>query len=135
MLKKNKLIIDTNLWISWFIGNKKTSLNRILIDETIQILSCDDQIHELFEVIERTKFRKYFLNDDLAEFKLLFIDAVTFIDVKIKVKVSRDPNDDYLLALAKAAKANYLLTGDKDLLVLKKFENTSINTLTEFLTQ
>jgi hypothetical protein len=38
-----------------------------------------------------------------------------------------------LLALAKDSKATFLITGDKDLLVLKQFENTSIITLTEFL--
>jgi len=39
-----------------------------------------------------------------------------------------------LLSLAKDAKANYLLTGDKDLLVLKTFEVTQIVTITEFQT-
>lgn len=132
MRRKNKLIIDTNLWISWLIGNKKTPLSKLLADKTVEIFSCADQIHELFEVIERSKFRKHFHNEDLAEFKLFFIDAVIIIDVKIKIKVSRDSNDDYLLALAKTANADHLLTGDKDLLVLKKFENTRINTLQEY---
>lgn len=49
------------------------------------------------------------------------------------IKVCRDPNDDFLLALAKDGKANYLLTGDKDLLEIKAFEKIKIVTLAEFL--
>ena len=37
-------------------------------------------------------------------------------------------------ALAKDSKANYLLTGDKDLLILKTFDTTQIVTITEFQT-
>jgi putative PIN family toxin of toxin-antitoxin system len=129
MSRKSKLVIDTNLWISWLIGNKKTPLSKLLSDKTVEIFSCADQIDELFEVIERSKFRKHFHNENLAEFKLFFLDAVIILDVKIKIKASRDPKDDYLLALAKTANADYLLTGDQDLLILKKFENTRINTL------
>ena len=45
----------------------------------------------------------------------------------------RDVKDNYLLALSKDADADYLITGDKDLLVLKQFENTLIVTLAQFL--
>lgn len=132
MQRKSKLVIDTNLWISWLIGNKRTLLSNLLADETVVIFSSKVQIHELFEVIERKKFSKHFLNEDLYNFKLFFIDVVIILDVKVKVKASRDPKDDFLLELAKTANADYLLTGDKDLLVLKKFENTRINTLQEY---
>lgn len=40
--------------------------------------------------------------------------------------ICRDPKDDYLLALAKAAKADLLITGDEDLLVLKKYGKARI---------
>ena len=44
----------------------------------------------------------------------------------------RDPNDDFLLILAKDGKADYLITGDKDLLILNPFNKTKICTPTEF---
>lgn len=44
----------------------------------------------------------------------------------------RDPKDDYLLALAQEAKADYLLTGDKDLLVLEYIGKTQIITVSFF---
>jgi uncharacterized protein len=49
------------------------------------------------------------------------------------VKASRDENDNYLLSLAKDIKADYLVTGDKDLLVLEKFNRTRIVTFSQFL--
>ena len=45
----------------------------------------------------------------------------------------RDAKDNYLLALAKDSDANLLVTGDKDLLVIAKFENTEIVTYQELL--
>jgi uncharacterized protein len=45
--------------------------------------------------------------------------------------VSRDPFDDYILAAAVTGKAKYLVTADKDLLVLKEHKNINIVTPTE----
>jgi len=59
-----------------------------------------------------------------------FIDLVS---VKSNVKVCRDSKDDFLLALAKDGKADYLLTGDKDLLEIKNFGKTIILTISEFV--
>ena len=44
----------------------------------------------------------------------------------------RDPKDDFLLGLAKKSSADYLVTGDKDLLDLKKYQNTEIITIDMF---
>jgi predicted nucleic acid-binding protein len=46
--------------------------------------------------------------------------------------VCRDPKDNFLLALAKDGLADYLITGDRDLLSVKKFGKTQIVTLNEF---
>jgi putative PIN family toxin of toxin-antitoxin system len=133
MARKNRLVIDSNLWISWLIGKKQTLLSIILTDENVEIFTSKEQVHELFEVIERSKFRKHFSEEILDQFKLFFVEALQITDVKIKVKASRDPKDDYLLALALSVKADFLLTGDNDLLIMKKFEGISILTITEYL--
>ena len=133
MGRKNKLVIDTNLWISWLIGKKQTHLNRILTDETIEIFSSIEQVNELFKVLERNKFTKYISSEIADEFKLFFVEAVSIVTVKIKVHASRDPKDDFLLALVKTIRSDFLLTGDKDLLELKKFDAARIITLTEYL--
>jgi predicted nucleic acid-binding protein len=58
---------------------------------------------------------------------------VEYFKIKSSVILSRDKKDNYLLALARDVGADFLITGDKDLLVLKQFENTVIISLTEFL--
>ena len=78
-------------------------------------------------MVERPGFRKYF---SLAEARALVGDF-TLIAECIEVtrtppRICRDPKDDYLLALAKAAKADLLITGDADLLVLEKYGRTRI---------
>ena len=55
------------------------------------------------------------------------------IQVESIVSICRDPKDNFLLALAKDGKADYLLTGDKDLLDLKNFGKTKIKTITAFV--
>ena len=50
-----------------------------------------------------------------------------------KQKEIRDKKDLYLLSLADTIKANYIVTGDKDLLVLEKHNRTKIVTITEFM--
>lgn len=49
-----------------------------------------------------------------------FEPFIDLIKVECIVAICRDPNDNFLLALAKDGKADYLLTGDKDLLELQK---------------
>ena len=57
---------------------------------------------------------------------------IDLIKVKSVIKICRDPKDNFLLALAKDGRANFLLTGDRDLLELEKIDNTKIITITKF---
>jgi predicted nucleic acid-binding protein len=56
----------------------------------------------------------------------------TYGSVVSSVTLCRDEKDNFLLSLARDAQADYLLTGDKDLLVLRTFEKTQILTIAEF---
>ncbi|WP_188562824.1 putative toxin-antitoxin system toxin component, PIN family [Hymenobacter frigidus] len=51
------------------------------------------------------------------------------------VELCRDPKDNFLLNLALDSQADYLLSGDEDLLVLGSVGSTSIMTLAEFAQQ
>ena len=55
-----------------------------------------------------------------------------FIEVNYIVDACRDKKDNYLLALAKESNADFLITGDNDLLIMKQFENTKIITITDY---
>ncbi len=62
----------------------------------------------------------------------VFEPFIDLIKIESIVTVCRDPNDNFLLALAKDGKADYLLTGDNDLLVIKKLGKTKIIKIIEF---
>src|SRR5260221_1714502 len=113
---KDRLIIDTNLWLSFLITKDYTKLDKILSDKLVILLYSQQLIDEFIEVAQRPKFRKYFSNKDLQELLLAMSRRAHFIEVFSIVEICRDPKDNFLLALAKDGKASHLLTGDNDLL-------------------
>ena len=92
-------------------------------------------IDEFIEVAQRPKFKKYFSPSDLQTLLLRISERSIFIDVTSQVNICRDPKDNFLLSLAKDGKASHLITGDNDLLTIKKYQKTAILTLTEYLSK
>lgn len=133
--KSLRLIIDTNLWISFIISNKLNLLEPLLFLENTRILFSGELIEELQATFTKPKLKKYFSENALQEMLAVFEPYIDFIVVESKVSICRDPNDNFLLALAKDGKANYLLTGDNDLLEIQQYEKTIIIKISEFLEQ
>jgi hypothetical protein len=130
--KSCKVIIDTNIWISFLIGKSLKGLQYDINDQFVFIISCDEQVQELKEVFRKTKIKKHFTLEQTKEFFELFFEAAEIMPLKSKVDLCRDPKDNYLLSLATDANADYLITGDNDLLVLEKINNTQIMKYKEF---
>ncbi len=55
------------------------------------------------------------------------------MDVVSQVFFSPDPDDNFLLSLAKDGRADFLITGDKKLLSLRTYGQTKLVNMTEFL--
>ena len=130
--KPLKLTVDTNLWVSFIISNKLNLLDPLLLTGNARLLFSVELITEIQETIAKPKLKKYFGTNALEEMFSVFEPFVDLIKVKSIVTVCRDPKDNFLLALAKDGKADYLLTGDNDLLVIKKFGKTKITTIANF---
>lgn len=130
--KQIKVIIDTNLWISFLIGKQLKSLKPLLVEQTIQPILSEQLLQEIFLVTQRPKLQKYFPQSKVNEL-IDFLKIIGLsIDIRSEVSLCRDEKDNYLLALAKNSQADFLVTGDKDLLVLQQFESTKILTYQEF---
>jgi len=71
--------------------------------------------------------------DDVERLLLKIKSRAAFIDVKSEISECSDPKDNFLLSLSQDGNASHLLTGDKDLLVLKRFGQTKILKITEYL--
>lgn len=55
-----RIVIDTNIWISFLIGKSITGLSEAIISGQVIVLFSDDLFSELIEVLKRPKFKKYF---------------------------------------------------------------------------
>jgi uncharacterized protein len=92
-----------------------------------------DKLEEEFEkVITHPKNRRYFSIEIAMEYFRLIKQRSRYLIPVSPVSICRDPKDNHILSLAKDAGADYIITGDKDLLVLEKFEETIICTLNDF---
>jgi uncharacterized protein len=130
---KNRIIIDTNLWISFLLSKDYTKLDKLFNSKSLILLFSRELLEEFVEVARRPKFKKYFSIADLNELLTEIHSRAEFIEVTSEVNLCRDEKDDFLLALAKDGNADFLITGDNDLLEIEKFENTKILTMTNYL--
>jgi putative PIN family toxin of toxin-antitoxin system len=121
-----KLVIDTNILVSFLIGKTLAGLEDAIIDDQVKILFSTELFDELIEVLQRPKFKKYFTHEDIQEFISLIHSKVEWVEIKKRFNACRDAKDNFLLDLSVSGSADYLITGDKDLLVLNPFHGTEI---------
>ncbi|HRJ28684.1 MAG TPA: putative toxin-antitoxin system toxin component, PIN family [Cyclobacteriaceae bacterium] len=131
-LKPSKIILDTNIWISFLIGKELQDLKDLIVDEKVKVITTDQLINEIKLVTSRDKLKKYFNQDKVSELISLLDILADKVKIKKIDKICRDPKDDFLLALSKESRANYLITGDKDLLDIKVYGRTKIVTVRQF---
>lgn len=130
---RDRIVIDTNTLISFFLIRKSARLDSLIANGKILMLFSEELLNEFLTVIQRAKFKKYFSAGDIESLILMIRNRAQLVEVTSKVLICRDPKDNFLLALAQDGKADYLLTGDKDLLSLKKFKKTRILSLSDYL--
>ncbi len=130
-MSKIRVVIDTNLWVSALIS-VKVRLNNLILNPDLEIVVSEALLLELEEVLRREKFRRYFSIEEVEIF-LFNLQAVAIsIQVTSNLYLCDDPKDNFLLNLAIDSNANFLLSGDKDLLRMATIQQTKILTLTEF---
>lgn len=112
-----RVVLDLNLFVSALIG--KTATRAILdhwrTQQFVLVLS-ERLLAELRAVLARPKFQRYFTVDDVQVLIALLEEHAEFVEPTIRLELSRDAKDNILLDVAATAHANYLVTGDKDLL-------------------
>lgn len=116
-----KVVIDTNVIVSAVIGKSATLVkiyNAFVNNLFTPILSPVLQ-EEILNVVRKPRIKRYFRAKEIKRFKeLIKIDAILVIPTK-KISLCRDKEDNILLETALEAKADFIVTGDQDLLILK----------------
>ena len=127
-----KVIFDTNVWISFLIGKRLSFIRNQITNGDLKIIVTPQLLKEIKLVTTREKLKKYFPKNSVKELiDLLEIIALN-IEIKSKHSICRDPKDNFLLDLIDYSKADFLVTGDSDLLAHNPFKSAQILTPNEF---
>jgi len=126
------IIIDTNLWISFLITHNYDFLDKYILSDKVKLIFCKELLDEFIQVASRPKFTRFFSKGDIEVLFEILEDKSLLITIESEVTKCRDKKDDFLLALSADSKADFLITGDKDLLDIREFELTRIITIAEY---
>ena len=88
---------------------------------------------ELSRVLGRERFDQYVSHEERNEFLVSLVRNSDLIEITESVQACRDPDDDRILELAINGTAEYIITGDSDLLVMNPFRGVEILTPAGFL--
>jgi uncharacterized protein len=134
MSREARYVLDTNVIISalLFETSKPAQALRYVLTNGKVLLSLD-LLEELNDVIGRDRFNRYVTRKEREEFLEAFIGRASLIEIVETVKECRDSKDDKILELALNGKANSIISGDQDLLILNPFQGIVIVTAEEFL--
>ncbi len=134
MGKKVKVVFDTNVWIS-------ISMRKILKDEfyrakeDLTVYTSQDIALEASRVLKYPRIAEVLRKADICEKDVLQViaDNSKLVDPEAKLHiVTEDEEDNKILECALAAKAEFIVSGDRHLLALGKFRNTRILKPREF---
>ena len=124
-----RVVLDTNILLSALMvrGGPPDRLYEEWRHGRFELVSTDRQIEELRQVVRRRLFQVRLKASEVGRMVNDLRRLAVMIDTLPSVSRSSDPADDDLLALCEAARADYLVTGDKShLLALKSHRGTRI---------
>lgn len=127
-----RVVLDTNVIISAFFwkGNERIVLNKCKEKEHEMVIS--PEILEEVDVVLDSKFSVP--DDKRGDFlrNIIVISRLVFPNIEINV-IKEDPSDNRILECAVCGKAEFIISGDKDLLNLKEYEGITICNARDFL--
>ncbi|MEY3303201.1 MAG: putative toxin-antitoxin system toxin component, PIN family [Pseudanabaena sp.] len=131
-----RFVLDNNILVSALLVKNSAPFWVITkVEEMGVILYSEATLLELNQVLNRKKFVKYFTVEEKQEFIVKLIESAELVVITESIDVCRDPKDNKFLELAVSGEADFIVSGDQDLLVLNPFRNIEIITANDFLTR
>lgn len=115
-----RVVLDVNVLVSALLSGSGAPgrLIALWLEGAFELVVSEELLAELGRALAYPKLREQISREDASDFiALLRSTASMLADAERPDHISRDPGDDYLLALAKAS-SSILVSGDRDLLVL-----------------
>ena len=126
-----RIVIDTNVLVSGvFFGGFPRKILSSVVSQKITACATAEIINEYEEIVQEMIDRKQGHIDRTILVPL--IKAMEIIEPISHVEICRDPDDNKFLGCAKDSQALYIVSGDKDLLVIEEYENIQIMTAKDF---
>ena len=127
-----RVVFDTNVYISAFLTRNGRAEDAYLLAlrKKFQLYTSVPILTEMASKL-KTKFS---WDDEAIKKAVKHVSSVaTVVKPAVKFNILADEPDNRIFECAKAAEADFIVTGDKHLLVLKEFEGSKIVTIAEFL--
>jgi len=132
-----KVVLDTNVFVSAiFWKGSPHEILKLAENEHVVLAVSQETLNELFGVLARKKFDRYFQEAKIDRKKVSehILSLVELFSPKQKVSIiTEDPSDNQFLACALAARTSFVISGDRHLLRIKEFHNIPIVTPKQFL--
>lgn len=127
------VVIDTNIFVSSFFGGKPREIIDLWKNQLITLCLSKNIIEEYVEVLQRIGLKN---EKELEELLRLIAKGYNCIFTaktpSLKI-VEKDPDDDKFFECAVALNAQFIISGDKEVLKIKNYGSIEIVTPTEFL--
>jgi putative PIN family toxin of toxin-antitoxin system len=127
-----RIVIDTNVIASAvFFGGRPKELLELLLNGRLEAFASTEIVVEYKETLEELCARYPNRPEKLP--LIAIVSAMKIIEPSSRIAVCRDPDDDKFIECADDAKCVYIVSGDKDLLSLKKYKDIEIVTVADFM--
>ena len=129
-----RVVLDTNVVVSAML--LPGSIPRRALDKRLDegsILISIPVLLEIAEVLTREKFERYVTESERLRFLVALLNETELVEITEQIDVCRDPKDNKFLELAICGEADFIITGDDDLLDLDPFRGVRIITPRDFL--
>ena len=133
---KLRLVADTNILLSgiFYENGNEAQILRLFLDDKAILLASLDTLEELREALTRPKF-KLTPAESLALFQMVLSRSEILLTLEEAAGKCRDKDDQKFLDLAQSGSADYLVTGDRDLLDMQRVGTTRILTSAQLIRQ
>ena len=113
---------------------KPRELWNAVLDGRVQLVISNDLLSEFDEVIARPDFDRYVDRHTIARFRRVLIEKAKISPTTVRFpQITDDPDDNMTLEAAHSGKARYVISGDDDVLRLKRFREIKIITVGQAL--
>ncbi len=130
-----RIVIDTNIWVSMALGSRAVSeyMAQLIEQPSVSLYASAELLDELTTTLSKPKLQRYLSKIRTQRlFDLIWLKC-QFVNPTVSVHVCRDPKDDFIINLALTVDAQYIITGDDDLLALNPIKTIEVLNLNDFV--